>query len=167
MKRWLASLGVIACGSASAGPLTVSSPVFSANGEIPVQHTCEGADTPPALAWSGAPATVKSYALIVDDPDAPDPKAPKTVWVHWVLADIPASVTHLPADGIAVGKNDWGKTAWGGPCPPIGRHRYSFKVYALDAKVGRGGMSKAELLEAMKGHVVGQGELVGTYQKKK
>jgi Raf kinase inhibitor-like YbhB/YbcL family protein len=156
---------------AGAPQLKVTSAAFAAGGEIPSEHTCEGANTSPALAWSGSD-TAKSYALIVDDPDAPDPKAPKTTWVHWVVSDLPATTTSLPAGGILpagaqAGKNDFGKLEWGGPCPPIGRHRYVFKVYALDATVGKPGMTKSELLAAMKNHVVAKGELVGTYQKKK
>jgi Raf kinase inhibitor-like YbhB/YbcL family protein len=155
-----------------AAPLTVTSAAFAAMAEIPTSYTCEGADISPALAWSGAPAATRAFAVIVDDPDAPDPAAPKRTWVHWVLADLPASVTSLPEGagtsppaGAAVGRNDFGKTAWGGPCPPIGRHRYFFKVYALDAHVGHAGMTKAELVAAMAGHVIAQGQLVGTYQK--
>ena len=175
MKRWLAGLLLIGCGHQAAPEvvppgtpkLAVTSTAFAANSEIPSEHTCEGADTPPPLAWTGAPASTKGFALIVDDPDAPDPAAPKQTWVHYVLADIPATATSLPADGAKVGKNDWNKAAWGGPCPPVGRHRYFFKVYALDTTIGRDGLTKVELLDAMKGHVVAEGELVGTYQKKK
>src|SRR5262245_38529708 len=154
-----------------AAKLDVTSPAFAANAEIPTDYTCEGADAAPPLAWSGAPAGTKSFALIVDDPDAPDPAAPKRTWVHWVLASIPPNVTSLadgpPPAGVAVGANDWGKTAWGGPCPPIGRHRYFFKVYALDAPIGSTGLKKAELLQLITGHVLARGELVGTYEKKK
>jgi Raf kinase inhibitor-like YbhB/YbcL family protein len=120
--------------------LSLESPSFDAGGEIPAKHTCEGGDTSPALAWSGLPAGTKSLALIVDDPDAPDPRAPKMTWVHWVLYDIPATATGLPEaarkgdlpTGTREGKNDWKRTGWGGPCPPIGRHRYFHKLYALD-----------------------------------
>lgn len=145
----------------------VTSTAFAASGEIPMAHTCEGADTPPPLAWAGAPPTTKSFAVIVDDPDAPDPAAPKTTWVHWVVVNLPATASTIPNDAVA-GKNDFGKQAWGGPCPPIGRHRYHFKVYALDADgLGKPGMTKAELLAAIKEHVIARGELVGTYQKQK
>src|SRR3954468_9431186 len=114
--------------------LTITSPAFAANGEIPAVYTCEGNDLSPPLAWSGAPPGTKSFALIVDDPDAPDPKAPKMTYVHWVLYDIAASVssleqraaTHLRS-GAREGVNDWKPSGWGGPCPPIGRHRYFFK----------------------------------------
>ena len=173
MKLVLGLVGVIACSTThSEGPefpnvakLDVSSTAFAANAEIPVVHTCEGANTAPPLAWSGTPSATKSFAVIVDDPDAPDPAAPKRTWVHWVLMNLPATATTIPADAVA-GKNDFGKTEWGGPCPPIGRHRYFFKVYALDATgLGKVGMTKPELLDAIKDHVVARGELVGTYQK--
>ena len=140
-----------------------------ADGEaIPVQYTCEGQDESPPLAWSGVPAGAKSLALIVDDPDAPDPAAPKLTWVHWVLYNIPpdaAAATDLPA-GAQRGSNDWKRTSYGGPCPPIGRHRYFHKLYALDTVLpDLGAPSKAELEAAMEGHVLGRTELIGTYQK--
>ncbi|MEW6270723.1 MAG: YbhB/YbcL family Raf kinase inhibitor-like protein [Thermodesulfobacteriota bacterium] len=152
--------------------MTITSPAFTANGKIPRKHTCEGDDAAPALAWSGVPANAKSLALIVDDPDAPDPKAPRMTWVHWVLYDIPASAKGLPEggeplpDGTREGRNDWKRTGYGGPCPPIGRHRYFFKLYALDRGLGDlGEPTKQKLEQAMHGHVVAQAELVGTYQK--
>jgi Raf kinase inhibitor-like YbhB/YbcL family protein len=153
--------------------LTITSPAFAPNGAIPREHTCEGKDFAPALEWSGAPAKTKSFALIVDDPDAPDPKAPKMTYVHWVVYDIPAAQRGIPRGGALPpgareGKNDWKRTGYGGPCPPIGRHRYFFKLYALDALLGDlSAPTKAQLLEAMKGHVVEQAELVGTYEKQK
>jgi Raf kinase inhibitor-like YbhB/YbcL family protein len=154
--------------------LRIASSAFPANGSIPVKHTCEGDDVSPALEWSNVPERAKSLALIVDDPDAPDPQAPKMVYVHWVLYDIPTSSkglaegttsAHLPT-GAREGKNDWGRTGYGGPCPPIGRHRYFFKLYALDTMLDRvsAGATKAELEAAMKGHIIEQAELVGTYQ---
>ncbi len=152
-------------------PLSIKSPDFAANGAIPREFTCEGPDTAPALEWSGAPAGTKSFALIVDDPDAPDPKAPKMTYVHWVLYDIPSSATGLPKGGKAPagardGKNDWKKTGYGGPCPPIGRHRYFFKLYALDTQLGDlKTPDKPALLKAMQSHILGQAEVVGTYQK--
>jgi Raf kinase inhibitor-like YbhB/YbcL family protein len=154
-------------------PLTLTSPDFTAGGEIPREHTCEGADTAPALTWTGAPANTKSFALIVDDPDAPDPEAPKMVYVHWVLYNIPASVTSLPRGvtsatlppGTGEGINDWNRTGYGGPCPPIGRHRYYFKLYALDTTLELNNPTKAMLEEAMKGHILEQAELMGTYIK--
>src|SRR5688572_7536252 len=110
---------------------TVSSRAFEHNGPIPEQHTCDGADTAPPLTWSDPPAGTKSFALIVDDPDAPDPAAPTRTYVHWVLYDIPPSVGALGAGsalpkGAREGTNDWHRTGYGGPCPPIGRHRYFF-----------------------------------------
>lgn len=151
--------------------LNLKSAAFSHNGTIPKEHTCEGADTAPDLSWSGAPGNTKSFALIVDDPDAPDPKAPEMTYVHWVMYDIPATATGIvkggetPA-GARDGKNDYKRTGWGGPCPPIGRHRYFFKLYALDTQLGDlGSPTKDKVVKAMEGHVVAQTELVGTYQK--
>ena len=148
--------------------LQISSPDFAANGPIPRKHTCEGDDAAPTLEWRGAPAGTKSFALIVDDPDAPDPAAPKMVFVHWVAWDIPATATSI--DGSQKeGKNDGGGRGYMGPCPPIGRHRYFFKLYALDTDLGDLGASttKADLERAMKGHVLGQAELMGTYESSK
>lgn len=149
--------------------LTLKSPAFANGGRIPSAHTCEGADKAPLLEWSGAPAGTKSFALIVDDPDAPDPKAPKMTYVHWVLYDIPAGTSRLDGStppGARDGLNDWKKTGYGGPCPPIGRHRYFFKLYALDAMLGDlGKATKASVESAMKEHVIAQAELMGTYQK--
>ncbi|MCZ7566953.1 MAG: YbhB/YbcL family Raf kinase inhibitor-like protein [Burkholderiales bacterium] len=152
--------------------LALSSPAFAHGGEIPRKHTCEGQDVSPPLAWASVPASAKSLVLIVDDPDAPDPAAPKTTWVHWVLYDVPPAATGL-AEGVRrlpmgtrEGVNDWKRTGYGGPCPPIGRHRYCHKLYALDAALGDLGQpSKAQLEAAMKGHVLAQTELIGTYQK--
>ena len=149
--------------------LALKSPAFANGGMIPSVYTCEGADSAPLLEWSGAPAGTKSFVLIVDDPDAPDPKAPKMTYVHWVLYDIPASVARLDAQmppGARDGLNDWKRTGYGGPCPPIGRHRYFFKLYALDTMLGDlGKATKATVEAAMRGHVIGQAELMGTYQK--
>lgn len=154
--------------------LTLTSPAFENEGEIPVPYTCEGDDISPALAWSGVPAGAASLALIMDDPDAPDPKAPKTIWVHWVLYNLPASSTGLgeriaPADlpaGTLEGLNDWKRTGWGGPCPPIGRHRYFFKLYALDTVLpDLQQPTKAKLEAEMEGHILAQAVLMGTYQK--
>jgi len=154
--------------------LTITSTAFAGNGAIPAQYTCEGKDLSPPVAWSGVPAGAKSLALIVDDPDAPDPAAPKMTWVHWVLYGIPPSATGLaeavkPAalpSGTREGRNDFGRTAYGGPCPPIGRHRYFFKLYALDTTLADLKQpTKAALEKAMQGHVLAQATLVGTYQK--
>ena len=149
--------------------LALKSPAFANGGMIPSVYTCEGADSAPLLEWSGAPAGTKSFVLIVDDPDAPDPKAPKMTYVHWVLYDIPASVARLDAQmppGARDGLNDWKRTGYGGPCPPIGRHRYFFKLYALDTVLGDlGKATKATVEAVMQGRVIGQAELMGTYQK--
>jgi Raf kinase inhibitor-like YbhB/YbcL family protein len=148
-------------GEAAMG-LELTSSAFADGGAIPRQYTCEGRDVSPPLAWSGVPPGAKSLALVVDDPDAPDPAAPKMTWVHWVLYDIPPA--GAPADGKD-GLNDWDRTGWGGPCPPIGRHRYFFKLYALDTMLNLRRPTKAELERAMKGHVLAEARLVGTYQK--
>ena len=152
--------------------MRITSSAFTHGGEIPVEYTCESSDVAPALEWTGAPPGTGSFALIVDDPDAPDPKAPKMTYVHWVLYDIPTSASGIPRggqlpSGTREGKNDWKRTGYGGPCPPIGRHRYFFKLYALDAMLGDlRAPTKAQLLKAMEGHVLGQAELMGTYRKK-
>jgi hypothetical protein len=152
--------------------LTLSSPSFGPGAELPRRHTCEGQDVSPRLEWSGAPAGTRALALIVEDPDAPDPLAPRTIWSHWVLYDLPGStsaleegVRSLPA-GTREGLNDWKRTGYGGPCPPIGRHRYFHKLFALDAPLGDlGRPTRLQLLDAMQGHVLAQTELMGTYQK--
>jgi Raf kinase inhibitor-like YbhB/YbcL family protein len=158
--------------AAEAATLSLTSSAFPANGKIPRKHTCEGGDVAPALAWAGVPANAKSLVLIVDDPDAPDPAAPKTTWVHWVLYEIPVTATGLPEGGAPLppgtrqGRNDWKRTGYGGPCPPVGRHRYVHKLYALDVPLGDlGDATKTAVETAMRGHVVAQAELVGTYQK--
>lgn len=156
--------------------LELRSPSFAANGGIPTKYTCEGDDISPPLTWSGAPAATKSFALIVDDPDAPDPKAPKMTFVHWVLYNIPAAVTELVEGaakgalppGTRTGINDYKRAGYNGPCPPVGRHRYFFKLSALDIELpDLGSPSKAQLEQAMHGHVLDKTELVGTYQKAK
>ncbi len=154
---------------------TLTSPAFADGAEIPVDYTCEGADLSPPLDWREPPEGTASFALVVDDPDAPDPKAPRLVWVHWVVYNIPAEVGSLPEgasgrampEGVREGLNDWKKTGYGGPCPPIGRHRYFHKLYALDTALpDLGAVTKSRLLEAMEGHVLGRAELVGTYRKR-
>ena len=156
--------------------LTLESPAFAHHGEIPRKHTCQGQDLSVPLAWSGAPPGTKSYALIIDDPDAPDPAAPRLTWVHWVLYNIPATATALPEGvtaaqlppGTLEGTNDWKRTGYGGPCPPIGRHRYFHKLYALDTVLGDlGRPKKAALEKAMQGHILAEAVLVGTYQKRR
>ncbi len=140
---------------------------------MPSRHTCEGEDVSPPLAWDGVPPGTKSLALIIDDPDAPDPNAPKHVWVHWVLYNLPPETRELAtgADtsgllpGTSRGVNDYKKAGYSGPCPPIGRHRYFHKLYALDTRLDLARATKAELEAAMKGHVLAEAELIGTYQK--
>lgn len=152
--------------------LQITSPAFSDGGEIPKKYTCEGEDLSPPLVFSGVPAGSKSLVLIVDDPDAPDPKAPKMTYVHWVLFDLPpdpreiAEGTAKLPSGSKSGLNDWKRPGYGGPCPPIGRHRYFFKLYALDSRLeGLSAATKADVLAAMQGHVLAQAQIVGTYQK--
>ena len=156
--------------------LTITSTAFAPNGEIPALYTCEGKDVSPPLAWSGAPAGTKTFALIVDDPDVPDPAAPKTTWVHWVLYGIPAATNGLPEAvasqalpaGTREGINGWGRTGYGGPCPPIGRHRYFHKLYALDTSLHE--LTRADgstLAQAMQGHILAEAVLIGTYQKRR
>ena len=151
----------------------MTSSSFEHESDIPAKHTCEGADVSPPLAWAGAPRGTKSFALIVDDPDAPDPRAPKVTWVHWVVYDIDPSVSSLPegvADppaGARSGRNDWKTTGYRGPCPPIGRHRYFHKLFALDVVLpDLGQPDKPSLERALSGHVLAQATLIGTYAKK-
>jgi len=154
---------------------TLSSPAFAPGGEIPALFTCEDRDISPLLEWTGVPDETKSLVLIVDDPDAPDPTAPKMTWVHWVLYNLPPSAAGLPEGvspkdlpaGTREGTNDWERTGYGGPCPPIGRHRYFHKLYALDVELpDLGTPTKVEVEAAMKGHILAHAELMGTYQKK-
>lgn len=155
-------------------PLVLTSPAFAAGAEIPRRHTCQGDDLSVPLAWSGVPADARSLALIVEDPDAPDPAAPLFTWVHWILYNLPPTVfaldegvatADLPA-GTREGENDWKRTGYGGPCPPIGRHRYVHRLYALDVVLPElGAVTRTTLLNVMKGHVLEQAELVATYCK--
>ena len=156
---------------ALAAEFALHSSAFADHGAIPARFTCEGDDASPPLAWGAPPAGTRSLALVVDDPDAPDPAAPKRTWVHWVVYDLPAAAGELAAGaalpaGARAGTSDFGARHWRGPCPPIGRHRYFFKLYALDVALGeRDALTKAELEKAMVGHVLGHAELVGTYEK--
>jgi len=150
----------------------VSSTAFSHEGAIPTKYTCEGEDVSPPLSWKNIPEKTKSLALIVEDPDAPDPKAPERVWVHWVLFNIPPTVYELKENikelpsGVTSGLNDWRRTGYGGPCPPIGKHRYFFRLYALDTSFTHlEHPSKNDLEEAMNGHILKKAELIGTYKK--
>jgi Raf kinase inhibitor-like YbhB/YbcL family protein len=152
--------------------LRITSTAFADGARIPAKYTCEGEDLSPPLEWSGVPQGTKSLVLIVDDPDAPDPKAPRMTWVHWVLYDLPPDA-HGLAEGVSAlppgaksGLNDWKRTGYGGPCPPIGRHRYFHKLYALDTKLsGLAKPTKANVEAAMRGHVLAEAQLMGTYQK--
>jgi Raf kinase inhibitor-like YbhB/YbcL family protein len=155
-------------------PLTLKSSAFLHNGAIPKRYTCQGEDTSVPLAWSGVPPATKSFVLIVDDPDAPDPKAPRMTWVHWVLYNLPPAAMALQEGfrtgelpkGTLEGLNDWKRTGYGGPCPPIGRHRYFHKLYALGTLLpAMESATKSDLEQAMKGHVLERAELIGTYQK--
>ena len=143
--------------------MTITSSGFDHSGSVPKLYTCEGKDVSPPRAWSGVPARAKSLALIVDDPDAPDPAAPRMTWVHWVLHKLPVNSTGLPEAvqslpaGTLDGLNDWQRVGCGSPCPPIGRHRYSHKLYALDVVLpGLKRPTKKALEEASKGHLVGE-----------
>ena len=157
--------------------MNLSSSAFLQFGDIPSQYTCEGAEQSPPLAWSDIPAGTKSLALIVDDPDAPDPAAPKMTWIHWVLYNITPHSTGLDAGksglpelpaGTLNGLNDWNQTGYRGPCPPIGRHRYFHKLYALDVVLPvLQPATKTALEKAMQGHILAQSELVGYYKKRK
>jgi Raf kinase inhibitor-like YbhB/YbcL family protein len=153
---------------------SIQSKSFRHNEMIPARYTCDGQDISPPLQWSGIPTEAKSLVLIVDDPDAPDPAAPKMTWVHWVLYNIPVdtpgleeniSSASLP-EGTKEGINDWGRKGYGGPCPPIGRHRYFFKIYALDTVLtDLQQPTKKQVEEAIAGHILAKAELVGMYQR--
>jgi len=166
---------VAACGSEEQTPreplpitgneLTLTSPAFSEGEPIPARYSCDGEDVPPGLTWQDVPTGVESYALIMDDPDAPG-----RIWVHWVVYNIPADVRALPdGDGDPVGvqgENSWGDPGYGGPCPPGGEHRYFFKLYALDTELDlEAGADKEALLAAMEGHVLAEGQLMGRYER--
>jgi Raf kinase inhibitor-like YbhB/YbcL family protein len=162
--------------STAATTLNLSSSAFAANGSIPTKYTCEGAGTSPPLAWSGSPSGTKSFALIVEDPDAPDPAKPTRVVSHWVAYNIPAATTALAENasksgmpaGSTQGLNEGNKPGYMGPCPPIGSHRYFFKLYAIDTVLtGLKNPKKASLQQAIQKHVVGSTQLIGTYQKAK
>jgi Raf kinase inhibitor-like YbhB/YbcL family protein len=155
-------------------PMQLTSTKFLQGAEIPVEYTCDGQSLSPPLSWSDVPQGSKSFALIVDDPDAPDPKAPKKDVIHWVIYDLPAPTRGLSEGvqgddlptGAMQGTNDMGKVGYSGPCPPVGRHRYVFGLYALDTVItGLQAPTKLELDRAMSGHVVARAELVGTYEK--
>lgn len=154
--------------------LILMSTAFENGAEIPARYTCSGEDISVPLNWEGVPEAARSLALIVDDPDAPDPEAPKRVWVHWVLYNIPTDIDGLAEHtssatlppGALEGINDWQRPGYGGPCPPIGRHRYFHKLYALDTVLdGLNKPTRTDLEAAMQGHILEQAELIGTFQK--
>jgi Raf kinase inhibitor-like YbhB/YbcL family protein len=157
-----------------ANSLQIVCGAFAHGASIPRMFTCQGEDRSPPLSWSGVPATARSLALIVDDPDAPDPAAPQMTWAHWILYNLPPDCTGLLAGvapgalppGTLQGKNDWKRIGYGGPCPPVGRHRYFHRLYALDlALPDLGQPTRSQLRKSMTGHILEQAELVGTYQK--
>ena len=154
--------------------LRLTSTAFADGERIPIKHTGDGQDISPPLAWSGAPEGTKSFVLIVDDPDAPDPRAPQMTWVHWVVYNMPPGTTELPEgaateglpEGAQHGLNDWKRAGHGGPAPPIGEHRYFHKLYALDTVLeGPPQTTKADVEAAMAGHVLAEAVLMGTYEK--
>ncbi|HKT33637.1 MAG TPA: YbhB/YbcL family Raf kinase inhibitor-like protein [Nitrospira sp.] len=169
-----ATVTAMAVSAQGEGTMRINSSAFQHEGMIPPIYTCEGKDISPPISWSDVPPGTKSLALIVDDPDAPDPAAPKMTWVHWVLYNVPPTTDGLPQavktlpSGTKEGMNDWKRTGYGGPCPPIGRHRYFHKLYALDTLLpDLKQPTKAQLEDAMKGHILSEARLMGTYQKSK
>jgi Raf kinase inhibitor-like YbhB/YbcL family protein len=173
----LTSLFIITpVGAGGSMAFVIQSSVFQPSGTIPGQYTCEGEDISPPLTWSGVPKETRSLVLIVDDPDAPDPAAPRMTWVHWLVYNLPpdsggllegVSEEGLP-EGTRLGRNDFKRIRFGGPCPPIGKHRYFFKLYALDTLLpDMGKPDKPALLKAMEGHVLGETKLMGTYEKQR
>lgn len=169
----LAVLAIVVHGEAKA--MEVRSEAFGHLEEMPARYSCQGEDVSPPLEWTGIPEGTRSLVLIIDDPDAPDPDAPRMTWVHWVLYNLPpdadgleegAASGNLP-EGAGEGLNDWQRTGYGGPCPPIGRHRYFHKLYALDRRLENlVRPTKADIEKAMRGHILGQAELIGTYRKR-
>lgn len=154
--------------------MEIDSNVFEFSGNIPVVYTCEGEDISPPLNFRNVPEQAKSLVLIMEDPDAPDPKAPQMTWDHWILYNMPSTLKGLAEksnsgnlpEGTLSGLNSWNKTGYGGPCPPIGRHRYYFKLYALNIKLpDLNNPNKQQLLAAMKDHVIDKAQWMGTYQK--
>ncbi len=184
MRCWSLTLGALflllsACRAPAETPpatrevrmgLSVSSPAFMAGQPIPSRYSCKGEDVSPPLTWSGAPPQTRAFALIMDDPDAP-----MGTWVHWVIFNIPAGASGLAealpregrlSDGSLQGRNSWGRIGYNGPCPPSGTHRYFFKLYALDTALTLpAGADKGQLLSAMQGHILAQGEWMGTFSK--
>jgi Raf kinase inhibitor-like YbhB/YbcL family protein len=168
-------LGLAMAAAADGGGFVLTSSAFAAGDAIPRRYTCDGSDESPPLSWHGVPPGTQSLALVIEDPDAPDPRAPQRVWVHWVVYDIPAGAPGLVEsphgktlpDGARVGLNDWHRQDYGGPCPPIGRHRYFIRLYALDTRLGALDQpTRAAVAAAMQGHVIATAELLGTYRKR-
>lgn len=151
--------------------MRLTSPAFKNGDEIPTKYTCEGISVSPPLEWTDVPPHTRSLALIVDDPDAPNPEAPTVPWVHWVVIDLPPD-RHGLHENIGrlahgrVGLNDWNRAGWGAPCPPVGRHRYVFKLYALDKVLELPRPTKSDVERAMTGHVLAEAMLVGAYKKR-
>lgn len=183
MKYWcctfsqIAIISIIISANAQAMNtiMQLTSPSFENQKLIAKKFTCDGENISPALEWSDVPKGSRSLALIVDDPDAPDPANPRMTWVHWILYNIPPTAISLPEDvkdkdlpqGTLQGRNDWKKTGYGGPCPPIGKHRYFLKLYALDIVLpDLERPTKAKLEKAMAGHILSKAELIGLYQRK-
>jgi Raf kinase inhibitor-like YbhB/YbcL family protein len=183
MKKWLFIISHLVllylATSANAAEVNkgmkLTSPSFKNQEVISKKFTCDGENISPALEWASVPKETRSFVLIVYDPDAPDPKNPSIIWVHWVLYNIPATVNSLPEgkkdknlpDGTLQGLNDWKRTGYGGPCPPIGQHRYFFKLYALNIILSDlKHPTTAILKSAMKGHILDTAELIGLYQRK-
>ncbi|MEN3363406.1 MAG: hypothetical protein V7606_680 [Burkholderiales bacterium] len=155
--------------------MKLTSSAFKHRDDIPPKYTCDGDDVSPPLSWSDLPVTTLSLALIVEDPDAPDPEAPQRIWTHWVLYNIPPDAAGLKEavksselpPGTLEGRNDWHRTGYGGPCPPIGRHRYFFRLYALKTVLpDLGTPNRARLLQEMEGEILEQVDLIGLYQRK-
>lgn len=166
----VALLAFAMSGQPRAGSLQLSSEAFAHGGAIPMRYTCEGKDLPPPLRWSGVPKGTRSLALIVSDPDAP-----RGTWYHWLVYEIPPKLSGLSADNepnglsraVRHGLNSWQRTGYGGPCPPAGRHRYVFRLYALDRDLNLPREPRAAALrQAMRGHVIDEAELIGTYEKR-
>jgi Raf kinase inhibitor-like YbhB/YbcL family protein len=172
MKSLLPILLFSAHAALAGGNMILTSSAFENGGQIPVKYTCDGQDISPPLAWSGIPPETKSLVLFVDDPDAPDPANPKMDWTHWLLYNIPPGISSLPEGirplprGTLSGWTDFRKTAYGGPCPPIGTHRYFHRLYALDIVLpDLGKASMRDIERAMEGHVLGQAQLIGKYRR--
>lgn len=152
--------------------MQITSPAFMEGSMIPSKYSCDGQDISPALEWKDIPVATKSFALISDDPDAP-----MGTWVHWVVYNIPSNITSLSENvkpekdfknGMRQGNNSWPKIGYGGPCPPSGTHRYFFRLYALDLMLDlKSGATKAQLLQAMKGHVLVEAQLTGKYKRQR